>query len=778
MRTFTITAILVIALATGANTAVFGLVYSVVFRPLPFPEPSRLVSVTKFYPTFNESVVSSPNYFDWRDGSSGLAQLAAYSMGEYTLTNDAAADRVAAGLVSHEFFDVLGVHPKLGRNFSADEDRPGADNVVIVSEAFSKERKIELDGRRYTVIGVMPESFAFPPGVKIWIPLALNPAERGQGGPVQLVRVIGRLGIGRSPSALAAGLQTISEHAAQSWTSGARMVILPLRVWLTGKTEQVWFILLGAVLLVLLIACTNVAGLLIARCAGRRQEMAIRLALGASIARLRQQLLTESLLLGTAGSVLGFLLAAGLIHVLLPLIPYSMLVGRPVHLDAPVFCFTALVAVATSLLFGAAPAREAGRVNVSDALKQGSHTTTQVGRSVQMRSALVTAEIALSVALVVTACLLARSFIALTKVDPGFRPDHVLTFSVNLPTASYRDVRRQHEFYGRAIEAAATLPEVHSAALVSALPFSPANASRALVSAEGEAPWGPADSGRHRVESVYVSADYFRAMGIPFVEGRTFAPDEMTEKSQSVVINESLARRFFGGPLRPLRRLKTGLSESPSPWLTVVGVVRDSRRTGLDNDVAPSIFRPYQESNALRSAGFILRCATELESVSEIARRTFARLDREVALSDVQSMQSRLSGSMASQRLRSIAAALLAFLAVAIVLTGLYGLISYIVSQRTAELGVRMALGAKPSSIFGLVLRQGLTLTLIGTLVGVALSMATSRLLRGLLFSVGPTDALTLCCAALGMLAITAVACAGPAHRATRIDPMRCLRQE
>jgi putative ABC transport system permease protein len=318
--------------------------------------------------------------------------------------------------------------------------------------------------------------------------------------------------------------------------------------------------------------------------------MAIRLALGASAARLRKQLLKESLLLGTAGSALGFLLAAGLIHVLLPLIPYSMLVGRPVHLDAPVFCFTAIVALATSLLFSVAPAREAGRVNISDALKQGSHTTTHMGRSVRMRSVLVSAEIALSMAVVVTARLLARSFMALTKVDPGFRPDHVLTFSVNLPSTSYRDARRQHEFYSRAIEAAATLPWVQSAGFVSALPFSAASASRALVSAEGEAPWGTADSGRHRVESLYVSADYFRAMGIPLIEGRMFTADEMTEKSQAVVINESMARGFFGGPRRSLRRLKTGPVESPSLWLTVVGVVRDSRRTGLDVGAAPTMF--------------------------------------------------------------------------------------------------------------------------------------------------------------------------------------------
>jgi predicted permease len=373
---------------------------------------------------------------------------------------------------------------------------------------------------------------------------------------------------------------------------------------------------------------------------------------------------------------------------------------------------------------------------------------------------------------------MARSFVALTAVDPGFRPDHVLTFSVNLPAASYREPQRQQQFYARALEAAAALPGIRSAALVSALPYSAAGAGRALVSVEGEPPWGAADAEHHRVESLHISADYLPAMGIPLIEGRTFLPGEMTQPAQAVVINESAARRFFGRASAVSRRLKTGLVESPAPWLTVVGVVRDSKRTALDDTVSPTIFRPYQASTTLRSAGFVLRCAAEPESIAETVRKTFAALDREVALSDSQSMERRLSGSMASQRLRSVASALLALLAVAIVLTGLYGLLSYIVSQRTAELGLRIALGARPSSIFGMVLRQGLTLAVAGTLAGVALSIATSRFLRGLLFSVAAVDPATLFVAALGMLAITAAACAGPAARATRTDPMRCLRQE
>jgi predicted permease len=599
-----------------------------------------------------------------------------------------------------------------------------------------------------------------------------------QGGPVQLIRVVGRLAKGTTSEALSTSLQTISGRSRQSWATGSRVVILPLHIWLTGKTQQVWFILLGAVVAVLLIACGNIAGLLMARSADRRQEMAIRLALGAPVVRLRQQLLTESLVLGLAGSITGLACAAILLHALLPLIPDSMLAGRAVHLDGPVFVFTTLVAFVTGLLFGGVTTRDSSKVDLSDSLKQGSHTTMPTGRSVRMSSGLVSAEIALSMALVVTACLMARSFLALTSVDPGFRPDHLLTFSVNLPSASYRDVDRQRRFYGRAIEAAATLPGIQSAGLVSALPFSAAGAGRALVSVEGEPPWGAQDAQRHRVDSLYISADYFRTMGIALLDGRTLASGEMTQQSQAVVINESMARRFFGRASAVSHRLKTGLAESPAPWMTVISVVRDSKRTALDDDVAPTFYRPYQASTGLRSAGFVLRSMTAPESLSGAVRRAFAALDPEVAISDSQSMERRLSGSIASQRLRSIASALLALLAVAIVLAGLYGLLSYIVSQRTIELGLRIALGAQPTSIFGLVLRKGLTLAFAGTVVGVPLSIATSRFLKGLLFSVTAVDPLTLVIAALGMLAITAAACAAPASRATRTDPRRCIRQE
>ena len=785
---FTLTTMLAIALATGANTAVFSLVYSVIFRPLPFPAPSRLVSVTQFYPALNQSVVTSPTYLDWSEGGSGLARFAAYSMGDYTLTTGSlAAERVGVGLVTSSFFDVLGVHPVLGRNFSAAEDRPGAVGVAIVAESFARERfgdlgaigrRLELDGRSYEVIGAIRESLAFPPGIRIWIPLALNSADRVQGGPVELVRVVGRLERGATPEGLAANLQTISGRAAESWTAGSRVVIVPLRAWLTGKIEQVWLILLGAVAVVLAVACANVAGLLLARGAGRKQEMAVRLALGSSAGRLRQQLLTESVAIGLVGSTAGLGMGAILIRGLLRFIPDSMLAGRVVHLDGPVYIFTTLVAFGTGLLFGVVPARDAARVDLSDWLKQGSHTTAHTGRSVRMRSALVCAEIALSMALVATACLMARSFLALTAVNPGFRPDHVLTFSVNLPGASYRDAERQRQFYTRAVETLAGLPGVQFAGLVSALPFSAAGPGRALVSVEGEVPWGVEEAERHRVESLYVSENYFDAMGIAVLDGRTFAPSEMTEQGHTVVINESMARRLFGRSSPLSRRVKTGLAESPSPWLTVVGVVRDCKRTALDDQVAPTLFRPYQASTGLRSAGFATRSITDPESFTGAIRKAFTALDRQVAISDSQTMERRLSGSMASERIRSIASALLALLAVANILAGLYGLLSYIVSQRTSEFGLRIALGAQKANIFAMVLRQGLILAFAGTAAGAVLSIAMSRFLRGLLFSIGTADPLTLLGAATGMLAITAAACAIPAVKATHTDPMRSLRQE
>jgi putative ABC transport system permease protein len=783
---FTLAVVLAIALATGANTAVFSVVYSVILRPLPFPDPSSLVSITQFYPALNQSVVASPTYSAWRDGSSGAAEVAAYSMGDLTLRGSGMAERVTVGMVTHNFFDVLGARMRDGRNFSADEDRPGANGVAIISEGFRNERlagdrplgrQIELDGKRYEVIGVNSEPFGFPPGVRIWIPLALNTTEEAQRGPVQLVRVIGRLGRGVPAAALSTRLQTASARTQQAWSAGSRVVILPLSTWLTGKTHQVWFLLMGSVAAVLLIACANIAGLLIARGSSRRREMAIRLAIGAGMERIRRQLLTESLLLSSLGSITGLVIAALLIHLLTPLIPDPMLAGRAIQLDGPVFLFTALVAFATGVLFGFAPARNASRVDAGDSLRRGSHTLAQ-GDGIRMRSVMVCAEIAVSMTLVVTASLMARSFMALTAVDPGFRADHLLTFMVNLPSAAYRDAERQQQFYGRALEAVAGMPGIEAAGLVSALPFGAAGASRVVVSVEGEPPWGVADAERHRVESLFVSDGYFPAMGTGVIEGRGFRPEEMTRDSRAVVINESMARRFFGRSSAVSRRLKTGLAESPTAWMTIVGVVRDSKRSALDSDTAATVFRPFAASTGLRAAGFVVRAGIGMESVAVTVRQVFAELDREVAISDSQSMERRLSGSMASQRLRAIASSLLAFVAATIVVAGLYGLLSYIVSQRTAEFGLRIALGAQPADIFRMVLRRGFTLAFTGTIAGIALSAAASRLLQGLLFSVTAVDPLTLVMAGLGMLTITAVACAVPARKATRTDPMNCLREE
>lgn len=751
-RGFTTAAVAAIALSTGAGTAVFSLVYSVVLRPLPFPDPAHLYSVTQFYPSFNQNLVPSPVYLDWHDRVHAPARLAAYSMGDYTYTSVDFAERVQAALVTAGYFDVLGVQPSRGRAFTAAEDRPHFDAVALVAEGFPAAlgSRLLLDGRPYTVIGTLPAAAQFPPGVRVWIPLALDAARERSGGPMELVRVIGRW---RVAPALAP-------------SDGARLVISPLQTWLTAKARSLWFVLMGAVTLVLAIACANVAGLLLARGAARRREMAIRLALGAPAARLARQLLSESLALCAAGSALGLVLAFALVRALLPLLPDALLAGRPVRLDAPIFLFAAAAALVTALASGIAPARAAARVDVAESLKQSPTTTT--ARHVGLRSFLIGGEIALSLALLSSAALMVRSFASLAAVDPGFRPEGALSASLNLPDTAHQP------YLAAALERAAALPHVTAAGLTSVLPFTAGGASRALLSAEGQPPWDSADAPRHRVEIVFVGGDAFRALGIPLREGRGLAPGE----TAAAMVNETLARRFFGTPHAAGRRIKTGIAESPSPWMTIVGVVADCKFSALDEDAPATLYRPYTEARTLRAMGLVLRTDSAYASLAAPLRHALAGLDNSVAVSNIEPLGRRLSASMASPRLRSVAASLLAILAIVIAMAGLYGVLSYLVAQRSAELGVRIALGAGPAAIFRLVLGRGLSLAAAGIGAGLLLSLAAARFLRGLLFHLAPTDPLTLAGAALALAAVAAAASFAPAFRATRTDPVRCLRQE
>jgi len=791
---FTATALAALALATGVNAAVFSLVYSVVLRPLPFPDPARLVSITQYYPSYKQSAVIGASFLDWRDGLRPPARVAAYSLGDYTISGADAAERVTVALVSKEYFATLGARFVVGRGFTATEDTPGNDAVAIVGESYWRERMggdgdlarhgVEMDGRRRQVVGVLAESSQFPPGARIWIPLALDAVRERQGGPWQLVRVIGRLAPGQTEAGLSAELEGIARRLAgggqpyglpRGFTAGSRIATEPLRAWLTGQARAVWLLLLGTVTLVALIACANVAGLAVARGAARRREMAIRLALGATGSRLARQLLTESFLLAGSGAALGLLLGAALVKAVVPLIPEAMLAGRPVALDLPVFLFTAALAALTAVLFGAAPARAAARVGVSESLEEGSHASAS-GRGVALRDALVVTEVALSLAALATAGLLARSFAALSAVDPGFRADHALSFSVSLPRASYADAKARQRFYDRALEALGALPGVRAAGLISALPFGGGGFEWAEISAEGEAPWDATEGARHRVQVLHISDGYPVAVGAQLVEGRGFLPTDAN--GNSVLLSRGLARRFFGAQSAVGRRIKMGFVEAPGPWLTIVGVVRDVASTSLDAAPEPALYRPYQQDNSLPAAGFILRTAGDAGAMAGPARRAVAGIDRAVAVADVRTMEERLGASMASARLRFLASALAAGLALAIVVTGLYGALSYLVARRMAELGVRIALGAAPAGIFALVLRRGLALAAAGASIGLGISLAAARLLQGLLFGVSADDPRTLAGAALLMLGVAAAASAGPAWRATRADPVRCLREE
>ena len=748
-RGFTAAALAVIALATGASSAVYSLVYSVVLRPLPFPAPDQLVSITQFYPAFKENVVTAPVYFDWVDGASNLAVMAAYSVGEYTLAGGDEAEGVSAARVSPEFFDCLGARSDSGRTFAGRED-----GAIVVSRSFwngrARRDSLELDGRLYRVIGEMPASFNFPPGARLWMPLGLDAARERSGGPVEMVRVIARRKPGVTDAGLTAALAGISARV-RGFSAGGRPLVLPLRAWLTGKTQRVWFLLLGVVGVVLLVACTNVAGLLMARGAARRGEMAVRIAIGAPLWRLTRQLLTESLVLAMAGSALGPMLGAVLLQAFLPLIPDGMLAGRPVALDGPVFGCTAATAIGIALLFGVAPARDALR--------------TEKRRPVELRSVLAAAEVALSLVLLAGAALLVRSFAAVTAVDPGFRTDHRLSFTINPPAV------HQYEFAADVLARLQALPGVQRATLISSLPFSASGGGFAMVSAEGEAPWGAEDALRHRVDSLFLGAAYFRTMGTPVLEGREFTAGEMTKDGLAVMVNRAFARRYFGGGSAVGKRIKVGYVESPEQWRTIVGVAADSKRGSLEEDTAPALYRPYLQRPTLRTAGVIVEAQGDAARLAPAVRRIAAAWD-------VETLETRLDRSVAPQKLRTVSASLLALLALAMTAAGLYGVLSYLVAQRTREIGVRMALGAAPRDILRLVLRRSGTLALAGITAGVPLSLAASQSLRGLLFGVSAADPWILAGAAGIMAGLAIAASLGPARRAVRIDPMRCLREE
>jgi putative ABC transport system permease protein len=787
---FALAAVLSLALGLGANTALFSAVDAVLLRPLPFRDPDRLTlvwSVTSAYPLMNASL---PDFEAYRDRTHSFEGMAAYYGALRNIAvSGAEPERLPIGRVTHELPAVLGVHPQIGRFFSAEEQQWGRHQVVVLSyrmwmRAFGGDpaavgQTLNVEGEPWTVIGVMPRGFRFDnPEIELWAPISFKPDSDMLTRGNHFVQVIARIKSGIAPAAAQKDLSQVAEALAREVSNNVGMgaALQPLRESLSGPVRPALLLLLGAVGLVLLIACANLANLLLARGAARGREIAVRAALGATRLRLVRQLLTESLLLALAGGALGCLLAIWALGGISALGGEVLAQLPPLRLDLRVLGFTLALSVLTGVAFGFAPALILSRHSVSEALKDSAVASP---RSARLRSALVIAEVALSVALLAGAGLLLRSLQALNRVDPGFRAGQVLTANLTLPRQRYPDEKARLAFAREMISRVSALPGVSSVGTASNVPMS-GSAWGKWISAEGEPEPANLDA-VHNCLFQLVNGDYYQALGLQLVRGR-FAEDP---KEPAIVINETAARELFGGKDAVGRRVWLGPPERflpdqrrPFPRYTVVGVVRDVRSTSLSRVPRAEAWLREEQSDEGGGMYLIARFSGASGPLIKALRDAVRSLDPDQALADVKTMDERRGASVTQERFSTSLLALFAGLALVLAVIGVYAVMAYSVAQRTREFGVRMALGAASGDVVRLVFGKGFRLVAAGLAIGVVGSLLGSRVMGALLFGVSATDPGTFAAVAALQAAVAAVALYLPARRASRLHPAVALRAE
>jgi Acidobacterial duplicated orphan permease len=787
---FTIIAVIALALGIGANSAIFTVVNAVLLRPLPYKNPERLVMVWEDNSKqgFPRDTPAAANYVDWRDQNHVFERMAATVEISFNLTGAAEPERIDGQRVSASLFQLLGVEPQLGRTFRPEEDQPGANHVVILSHGLWQRRfgsdpaiigrAINLDGQIFTVVGVMPRSFQFPSRTDhLWIPIAFTAKEAGERGNHYL-EVIARTKPGISLQQAQAEMTTIATRLQQQYpetNTSIGAVITPLHEHLVGNIKPALLVLLGAVAFVLLIACANVANLLLARAAVRQKEIALRLALGASRSRMTRQFLTESVLLSAFGGGVGLLLSIVGLDLLKRFIPPNISQAQAVGIDAKVLLFTLLISLATGLLFGLAPAAQMANSNISDTLKETGRDPAAGTHGNRIRGFLIISEVAVSFLLLIGAALLINSFIRLRHVDPGFRSEKLLTMKIVLPETRYPDKQRRSLFYDELLRRVETLPGVASAALATNVPLTNSGNSVGIAIEER------ADPAPDRVPIVItrvVSPGYFKTMTIPLIEGRVFTEEDKADSPPAVVISETTARRFWPGENAVGKHIKVGRSASPRPWLTVVGIVKDVRQFELVVEPKPQMYLPYQQVEFFEPRALIIRTNFDPLSLAGSVRQTVWELDKDQPVSDISSMEEVISDSVARQRFSMLLLGVFAGVALVLAAVGIYGVMSYSVAQRTHEIGIRMALGAQRSDVMKMTIGQGLRLVLTGVAIGLAGAFVLTRVMSTLLFGVSPTDPLTFISISIVLVSVAVLASYVPALRATRIDPMFALRYQ
>jgi putative ABC transport system permease protein len=787
-RGFTAVALTTLALGIGANTAIFSIVHAVLLRPLPFTAPEGLYVIWGATDRGNRAPASEADFLDWRSQNRSFDDLAALDFASLTLSGGGEPEQVPAGVVSASMFNLLGLTPVAGRVFTADEDRPEGPPVVVLGYALWQRRfggdraivgkTVALNGRLRTVVGVMPPNVDFPgpmtgSKVELWVPIALDSRKADRG--MHYMGVLGRLKPEVSLTQARDDMAAIARRIEQQYpetNTGWRINIVPLHEQLVGDVRPALLVLMGAVGFVLLIACANVANLLLARGTARAREIAVRGALGASRARLLRQLLTESLLLAAAGSAVGLLLAMWTVD-LLPSVSAGTLPRlTEIRMNGSVFAFALAMSVITGVLFGLAPAWQATLSSLNEALKIGGRAPASAGGA--MRSTFVVVEIALACVLLIGAALLIRSLQRLEHVDPGFRSENVLTASLSLPDSRYRTDAQRVAFLGEVLPRIRSLPNVEAVGATSLLPLGGSD-TRLIFTIEGEVPQPPGrrPSGGYR----NVSDGYFSAMGIPLVRGRGFSERDTGNALGIAVINKTLAQRYFANRDPLGRRIKMDVPEADSPWLTIVGIVGDVKHRSLAEENPAEIYTPFAQ-NPTPYLTLVARTRGRPSILAAALRGEVRAVDPGLPFEKVRGMDEVMSESVAQPRFRTMLLGCFAGLALVLASVGVYGVMAYSVQQRWHEMGLRMALGARPRDVVALVVGSGLRLTAAGIGIGVAGALAVTKVLSELLFGISPTDPGTFAIVAGVLAAIAGLASYIPARRATRADPMMALRAE
>ncbi|HUH12674.1 MAG TPA: ABC transporter permease [Longimicrobiales bacterium] len=793
---FATVAVLTLGLGIGGTAAIFSVVRGVLLRPLPYPEHEALVTVwSRFLPEsgfdFPQFWVSPPEFLDYREENRSLAELAAYSTVGVTLTGAGAEpQRVQGAMVSGDFFRTLGIEAALGRVLRPEDDPPGGTARVVMGHGLWRSRyggdpavigrTMVVDGEAFEVVGVMPAGFAYPsPQTVLWGPIGLDPANRSNRGN-HFLELVGRLAPGVSLAQARAEMATLMARWKEEYPethTGHFLIVNSLMDDMVGSVRGALWVLLGAVAFVLLIACANVANLILARNEARRQELAVRGALGAGRRRLIQQLLTDSLILAFGGGLLGVLLAWAGMRGILGLGAGSIPRADAVSLDAGVLLFALGVTLVTALLFGLAPALRSGARAPADALASGGRSGVGGRRAARLRAGLIVAEVALAVVLVAGAGLMLRSFGALTAQDPGFRPEGLLMAQLALPSRSYGDIAAVAAFHRELTTRLGILPGVVSVSGASDLPLyeAPPNVDFEIDGAPAPDPGEPARSG----DLVFALPDYPETMGIRLLEGRFFTPSDDVAAPRVAVVNRTASRIFWRERSPIGARIRTAGGDGSRPWSTVVGVIDDVRWEGLDADPRPAYYLPVaQPAWRPSTLYYTLRVAGDPLALGPAVRRTVAGMDERLPLIRLSAMEELVGDSVARPRFVTVLLALFGAVALSLGAIGIYGVVSYGVTRRRRELGIRMALGAGRAATALLVLAQGMRLALVGVALGLVLAFATTRLMAGLLYGVSPTDPLTLAAVSGVLLGVAAAACWLPALRAVRVDPVASLRAE